>query len=62
MGVLSVWYLGIKILTVGETDKSKETQAERIGGYLKRIQQLQQSEDLLDERNKTCQVPDELVM
>jgi hypothetical protein len=44
------------------TSPSKETQAERIGGYLKRIQQLQQSEDQLDERNKTCQVPDELVM
>lgn len=35
--------------------QEEETQAERIGGYLKRIQQLQQSEDQLDERNKTCQ-------
>ena len=35
----------------------KETQADRIGGYLKRIQQLQESENQLDERNKTCLAP-----
>ncbi|CAK9090373.1 Probable protein phosphatase 2C 3 (PP2C 3) [Durusdinium trenchii] len=35
--------------------QEEETQAERIGGYLKRIQQLQESQELLDERNKTCQ-------
>ncbi len=30
-------------------------QADRIGGYLKKIQQLQESQEQLDERNKTCQ-------
>ena len=33
----------------------QEMQADRIGGYLKKIQQLQESQEQLDERNKTCQ-------
>ena len=33
----------------------QETQAERLSGYLKKIQKLQESSDLLDERTKKCQ-------
>jgi len=35
--------------------QEEEMQADRIGGYLKKIQQLQESQEQLDERNKTCQ-------
>eukprot|EP00913_Durusdinium_trenchii_P008546 g8025.t1 len=50
-----VWSTSFGDRKLKETIRRRETQAERIGGYLKRIQQLQESQELLDERNKTCQ-------